>query len=113
TLLILAATGEPTPRQAWLGLGVALVGVVIFLLDKRDAGGGTLLGDLLSIGAAAAFAAYGVINRPLVRRYPAETYTAWTVLAGAVPLLLVSLPAAIAQPWRAVAPDTALGIVYL
>jgi drug/metabolite transporter (DMT)-like permease len=113
TLLILAATGEATPRQAWLGLGVALVGVVVFLFDKRDAGGGTLAGDLLSIGAAVAFAVYGVVNRPLVRAYPAETYTAWTVLAGAVPLLLLSLPAAIAQPWDAISPDVAFGIVYL
>src|SRR3954451_4774226 len=46
TLLILALTGEPTPLQGWVGLSVAIVGAVIFLLDKRNAGSGTLVGDL-------------------------------------------------------------------
>src|SRR3954464_1617920 len=95
TVLILALKGEPTPLQGWTGLGVAIVGVVIFLLDKRDAGSGTLVGDLLSIGAGIAFAVYGVVNRPLVVKYPVETYTAWTLVTGSVPLLLLSLPEAL------------------
>ena len=66
TVLILAVMGEPTPLQGWVGLGVALVGVALFLLDKRGASAGTLLGDLLSIGAAISFATYGIITRPLV-----------------------------------------------
>ena len=108
TVLILAVTGEPTPPQGWVGLGVAL-----FLLDKRGASVGTLLGDLLSIGAAVSFAIYGIITRPLVRKYPAETYTAWSVLAGTVPLLLVSLPDAVRQDWQSVSPSGWLSIVYL
>ena len=102
TVLMLAFMGEPTPLQGWLGLAVALVGVAIFLFEKRDAGGGTLLGDLLSLGAAVAFAVYGIINRPLVSKYPAETYTAWSVLTGAVPLVLVSITAATEQDWAGV-----------
>lgn len=113
TVLILAIMGERTPLQGWVGVGVALVGVVIFLLDKRDAGGGTLIGDLLSIGAGICFAIYGIVNRPLVAKYPAATYTAWTLLAGAVPLLLVSLPATLEQDWRAVSGAAWLSIVYL
>ena len=70
TVLILAVMGEPTPLQGWLGLGVALVGVAIFLLDKRGASAGTLVGDLLSIGAAIAFALYGIVTRPLVQEVP-------------------------------------------
>jgi drug/metabolite transporter (DMT)-like permease len=113
TVLILAVTGEPTPPQGWVGLGVALVGVALFLLDKRDASTGTLLGDALSIGAAVSFAIYGIITRPLVRKYPAETYTAWSVLAGTVPLLLVSLPDALRQDWQSVSLPGWLSIVYL
>jgi drug/metabolite transporter (DMT)-like permease len=113
TVLILAFMGEPTPLQGWVGLGVALVGVALFLLEKRGASAGTLLGDVLSIGAAVAFAIYGIITRPLVRKYPAETYTAWSVLAGTVPLLLVSLPDALRQDWQAVSLSGWLSIVYL
>jgi drug/metabolite transporter (DMT)-like permease len=113
TVLILAAMGESTPLQGWVGLGLALVGVALFLFEKRGASAGTLLGDVLSIGAAVAFAIYGIITRPLVRKYPAETYTAWSVLAGAVPLLLVSLPDALRQDWQTVSLSGWLSIVYL
>jgi drug/metabolite transporter (DMT)-like permease len=113
TVLILAVMGEPTSLQGWVGLSVALVGVALFLLEKRGAAAGTLLGDLLSIGAAVSFAIYGIITRPLVRKYPAETYTAWSVLAGTVPLLLVSLPDAVRQNWQTVSLSGWFSIVYL
>jgi drug/metabolite transporter (DMT)-like permease len=113
TVLILAIMGERTPLQGWVGLGVALVGVVLFLLDKRGAGTGTLIGDLLSIGAGVSFSIYGIVNRPLVAKYPAATYTAWTVLAGTIPLLLIALPDALRQNWQAISTPAWLSIVYL
>jgi drug/metabolite transporter (DMT)-like permease len=113
TILILALTGESTPLQGWVGLSVAIVGVVIFLLDKREAGSGTLVGDLLSIGAGIAFAVYGVVNRPLVVKYPVETYTAWTLVAGSVPLLLISLPEALQQDWSRVSTSAWLSVLYM
>ena len=113
TVLILAVMGEPTPVQGWVGLGVALIGVAIFLLDKRGASAGTLVGDLLSIGAAIAFACYGIISRPLVKKYPAETVSAWSVLAGAIPLFVIALPGALQQDWLALSGAAWLTIVYL
>lgn len=59
------------------------------------------------------FAVYGVVNRPLVAKYPTATYTAWSLVAGAVPLLLISLPAALTEDWRAVSGAAWLSIVYL
>jgi len=114
TVIILAIRGERTAPRGWLGLAVALVGVVIFLSDQwRRGAPGTLLGDALSVGAAVAFALYGVVNRPLVRDYPPETYTAYTLLAGGIPLMLVSAPAALAQDWGAVSVLGWLEIVYM
>jgi drug/metabolite transporter (DMT)-like permease len=113
TVLILAVMGEPTPLQGWIGLGVALAGVTIFLFDKRGAAPGTVVGDLLSIGAAIVFAFYGIVTRPLARRYPAATYTAWSVFAGAVPLLLVALPETLRQDWSALAGGAWASIAYL
>lgn len=112
TLVLLALAGEPAPLRSWLGVAVAVAGVVIFLADKRGAPG-TLLGDLLSLGAGLAFAAYGLANRPLVRRYPIETYTAYTMLAGGLPLLLLAAPAAFAQDWRAVSALAWLGVAFM
>ena len=71
------------------------------------------MGDLLSLGAAVAFAVYGIINRPLVSKYPAETYTAWSVLTGAVPLVLVSIRRGAEQDWGGVSREGWLSLVYL
>ncbi|HUS17054.1 MAG TPA: DMT family transporter [Chloroflexia bacterium] len=112
TLVILAASGERARLGAWLGLGVALAGVVLFLADK-SAAPGSLVGDLLSLGAAVAFAFYGVLNRRLTRDYPPETYTAYTVLLGSIPLLALSTPAALAQPWTIISVWGWIAIVYM
>ena len=112
TVLILALAGESTPRRGWLGLAVAIAGAVVFLLDRRGEPG-TLLGDALSLGAAVSFATYGIVNRPLVAAYPPETYTAYTVLAGGVPLIALSAPAAVGQEWGRVSIAGWIGIAYM
>src|SRR5215211_2532583 len=73
TMLILAVRGERTSLRGWAGLAVALAGVAIFLADQVGTAG-TILGDALSLGASVSFALYGLVNRPLVRAYPPETY---------------------------------------
>jgi drug/metabolite transporter (DMT)-like permease len=114
TMVILAVRGEPTSVRGWAGLAVALAGVVIFLADQWEHGAaGSLVGAALSLGAAISFALYGVVNRPLVRDYPPETYTAYTLLAGSVPLLAVGAPAALAQNWGAVSALGWLEIAYM
>ncbi|MFT4038952.1 MAG: EamA family transporter [Thermomicrobiales bacterium] len=110
TVIILAIMGEPTPRSGWIGLGVALVGVAIFLIDKRGESAGSLVGDLLSMGSGLSFAIYGIINRPLVRKYPVFTITGWSVIAGGLPVLVVTALAAWRQPWGEVS-GLALGSV--
>ena len=112
TVVILAVMGEPTPGRGWLGLGIAVVGVIIFLADKRGQSG-TLLGDALSLGAGVSFALYGIVNRPLVAAYPPETYTAYSVLTGSLPLLAVATPAALGQEWGVVSAAGWFAIVYM
>lgn len=113
TMIILALMGERTPRSGWIGLAVALVGVAIFLIDKRGDTTGSLVGDLLSMGSGLSFAIYGIINRPLVRKYPVFTYTGWSVVAGGLPVLVVTLPFAMWQNWSDVS-HLALGsVVYM
>jgi drug/metabolite transporter (DMT)-like permease len=112
TLLFLALRGERPPWWAWAGLAVGLAGVVVFLADKSGSPG-SLVGDALSLGAAVAFALYGLVNRPLARAYPPEAYTAYALLAGAIPLLALSAPAALAQPWGAISWWGWAGILYM
>src|SRR5260370_35695365 len=110
-MVLLALRGERTTRHAWVGLAVGLAGVVIFLADKRGSPG-SLVGDALSLGAAVSFALYGLINRPLVRAYPPETYTAYALLAGTIPLLAISTPAAPTQPGGAISFPGWVRILY-
>lgn len=112
TIGLLTLAGERPPLQTWVGILIALGGVMVFLLDKFGAPG-TLVGDLLSLGSAIAFTVYGLLNRPLVKRYPTATYTAYTVLCGAIPLLVVSGPAALAQNWMAVSVGSWLVVIYM
>jgi drug/metabolite transporter (DMT)-like permease len=112
TMVFLTLSGERPPRLAWVGLALGLTGVVIFLADKVGSHG-SLLGDALSLGAAVSFAVYGLVNRPLVRTYPPEAYTAYALLAGTIPLLVISTPAALAQNWGAISLWGWVGIIYM
>lgn len=112
TILVLTLIGERPPATAWIGVAVAVAGVALFLSDKQR-GEHSTAGDLLCIMAAAAFGLYGVINRPLVARYPAATYSAWTLLFGGVPLLLFGIPAVIDQDWGALTGRSWLAVIYM
>src|SRR5260370_12676100 len=111
-MVLLAVRGECTARRGWVGLAVGLGAVVVFLADEGGSRG-SLVGDALSLGAAVSFALYGLVNRPLVRAYPPETYTAYALLAGTIPLLAISTPAALAQPWGAISFWGWTGIIYM
>jgi drug/metabolite transporter (DMT)-like permease len=103
-VLLLRALGlEAVRRVQVAGLLVAVVGVGVFLADKLqsalpEAG----LGDLLSLVGAGLFAAYTVAQKPLVDRYAVPVMMAHTCTIGAVPVLLLAWPAALAQDWAAV-----------
>lgn len=111
SLALVTVLGERPHWSAWLGVGVAIAGVAIFLLDRTE--GTSALGVALSLIAAVSFATYGVINRPLVLRYPPETVAAYATLMGAVPLCLIALPEASEQDWDAIGTSSWLTIVYM
>jgi drug/metabolite transporter (DMT)-like permease len=111
SLLIVTLRGERSPTVVWIGVGVAVAGVAIFLGGQAD--GGSWLGNVLSLMAALSFALYGIVNRPLVRKYPAETVAAYTTLFGTIPLIVLSIPQSIEQDWGSIPLDTWLVILYM
>ena len=86
---------------AWraAGMAVSFGGIAIFV---GALAGGSLLGNLINLAAALCYAAYSVINKPLVTRYPATVVTAWTLTAGSAPILLVSASSLFTQDWSRV-----------
>lgn len=111
SLALVTFLGERPHAGAWIGVGVAIAGVAIFLRDRT--GDTSALGVALSLMAAVSFATYGVINRPLVLRYPQETVAAYATLMGAVPLLLIALPDTLKQDWATIGISSWLTIVYM
>jgi drug/metabolite transporter (DMT)-like permease len=110
-LLIATFQGERSPVTVWLGVGVAIVGVAIFLSGKDS--GGTVIGTALILVASISSAVYSVINRPMVRAYPFETVAAVTTGIGAIPLIVIAIPDLARQDWSAPHAGHWFGLAYM
>ena len=100
TLLILAVLGaERLQRRQVTGTLLAFAGVVVFLSDKFAAGRAIAgVGDLVLLFAASLFSLYTVIAKPLVTKYGPLNLMCYSLLFGAPPMLLMTLPAFLAAP---------------
>lgn len=105
---------EPLRRRDMLGLAVSSAGIATIILgsDRGVSFGGTIVGDLLVLAATVCWSFYIVGIKPHLDRYGAITVTAWTMGLGTIPMVLLSLPAVIAQPWRAVSVQAYSGLVF-
>lgn len=83
------------------GVIVGFVGVAVFL-RAWDAFAAARPGDLFSLGAAAAFGTYGVVNQPLTRRFPPRELMAYGLALGGLLITLVGVPAMLDQDWGSV-----------
>ncbi|HXF74111.1 MAG TPA: DMT family transporter [Actinomycetota bacterium] len=109
---------RPRPVEA-AGVAVGFAGVAVFL-RAWEAFAAARPGDALSLGAAAAFGAYGVVTQPLSARYPSRELLAYGLATGGVLVAVVCAPAVAAQDWGAVSPRSwailgyaVVGPVYL
>jgi drug/metabolite transporter (DMT)-like permease len=91
---------RPGPIEV-AGVAVGFAGVAVFL-RAWEAFAAARPGDVFSLGAAAAFGAYGVVTKPLSARYSSRELLAYGLATGGVLVALVGAPAAAAQDWGAV-----------
>lgn len=107
SLLFLRLGGVERVRgRQWVGVGVAVAGIGL-LVWANDAGprlSNARVGDLLSLGAAASFALYGIVTKPLGGRYPASTVLAGSLLLGSLPLLPLGFLELLPQRWASITP---------
>lgn len=100
TLLLWGFRLESIGPLQWLGMGVSVLGMVVFVWEKLQTGLPTAsLGDGLSLVAALGFAGYTVLNKQLVARYTVIVVLPVTLTMGAIPALAVALPALGTQDW--------------
>ncbi len=96
--------GEKITAKVWLGILLSLFGVFILInnsLTEITLGGGSLIGDLLIMSAAALWAIYTVVSGPMVMLRGPILVTAWGMLFGALLLCLISAPSLAEQNWLA------------
>ena len=97
----------------WAGILVSLGGVAWFLLAARShsselpgsqplTAADLLLGNALSLGAAALFAVYGIVNKRLAPQYSPPELMCYTLCIGTLALAPFGLPAVLSQQWAAV-----------
>jgi drug/metabolite transporter (DMT)-like permease len=105
---------ERMRRRDALGLLISFAGIATVVIGSGAdiAFGGTMLGDLLIFFATICWSFYIVGVKPLADRYGPVTVTAWSMGIGTIPLVLLSLPAAWAQPWAAVSRSAWAGLIF-
>ncbi|MGH2736222.1 MAG: DMT family transporter [Actinomycetota bacterium] len=101
---------KPTKLEV-AGVLVAFLGVAVFL-RAWDAFAAARLGDLFSLGAAAAFGAYSVINQRLTSRYPSRELMSYGLALGGLLITLVGIPAMADQDWGAVGVQSWVILAY-
>lgn len=83
--------GERITAQKAVGLAVAFGGVAWAILNRGDAGQGSLAGDLCALGAAMGWAGTALVARgSALNRVRPEMQLFWMVLVSAVVLLAIS-----------------------
>lgn len=82
--------GERVAPGAWVGLGLAVVGVAGLMGDRG--GSGTLAGDLVMLAAAMLWAASMVMSRPAVAVAGEQPFHGVAMLVGAIGLVTIALP---------------------
>lgn len=114
TLLILSLLGaEKLHGRQLAGTLVAFAGIVVFLSDKFVRGVALAgAGDLVLLLAAALFSLYTVISKPLVVRYGPLNLMCYSLLFGAPPLVLATLPAFVGAPLADVPARVWLGVFW-
>lgn len=100
------------PRQ-WAGLVAGLAGVTLVAAGGGAAFSATQFsGDLLTLGAAGAWAWYGFAIGPLVGRLGTLRATGWAMGLAALLFTPIALAEVLSHPWHSVSWTAWVGLVY-
>lgn len=91
--LIARWRGEVVDRGVWIGIGIALLGVVVLSGVDLSLSPRALFGDMLALAGGVCSAAYVTVGAEARRTVGTSTYAAGSYLVAAVVLLIVSVAA--------------------
>lgn len=106
-------------RIAWVNLLfiiISLIGIILMIFTGppkllTEVKTSSVAGDLITLGAAACWALYTVIQQPLVSKYPPLQVTAFTIISGAVILFFPAIPYFGAMDWGKISPEKWAGAI--
>jgi drug/metabolite transporter (DMT)-like permease len=101
----MAGVERVSPRGV-MGIVLSMMGIglVVFGTTRGNEGRATLYGDLLVLAGALAWAVYTVLLKPYTERISGIQLSAFTMVGGAVTLLVVAWPAIVRTTWTTVPP---------
>jgi drug/metabolite transporter (DMT)-like permease len=97
------------------GIGLGAFGAILLLLQSKDTGAAHISwqGDLLILLNATSYGVYLVLVKPLMSIYKPTTVVAWVFLFGAVVVLPIGLPQALAIPWQEFTTNQYLSVAFV
>lgn len=119
-LLAVPLLGERVRAHQWLGLGVALAGLLLIASAHGEGPGQmTLAGFVLTLSAAAMWALSNIVARRAsqIARYEPFPFVVWSSVFPIVPFALIALatdgPASVQRQLQAMGPGAWFAVVYL
>ena len=104
---------ETIGAQKVLGMVLAFAGVATLGLEHGfSLQGGTLVGDLMTMGGSLAFSLYVVLGKKVARKYDSLEMNFYNYVAAAVMILPVTLRQGLLFDWRAVSLQGWLALGY-
>jgi drug/metabolite transporter (DMT)-like permease len=101
-------------RMTLFGIALSIIGVALVILGSARSAEGqtTLLGSVLVFLGVLAWTLYTILLQPYTERIDVIQLSAITLVGGAIPLVVASMPALVATDWSAVGPGGWLAVFY-
>jgi drug/metabolite transporter (DMT)-like permease len=113
--LVARARGlERVKRMTLAGIALSVIGVGLVIAGSAASTNGqaTILGAVLVFLGVLCWTVYTILLQPYTKRIDVIQLSAVTMIGGAVPLLIASMPALIATDWSSVGPGGWLALFY-
>ncbi len=105
---------ERVKRMTLVGIALSVIGVALVIAGSASSSNGqtTLLGTVLVFCGVLSWTVYTIMLQPYTKRIDVFKLSAITMVGGAVPLLIASMPALIGTNWSAIGRGGWLALFY-
>jgi drug/metabolite transporter (DMT)-like permease len=105
---------ERVKRMTLAGIALSVMGVALVIAGSATSSNGqtTLLGSVLVFLGVLCWTVYTIMLQPYTKRIDVIQLSAVTMVGGAVPLLIASMPALASTPWGKIGPGGWLALFY-